>query len=258
MGALDYVEADTVFHRMNPLTKLFLAVMLCVGCIITDTVLTQTLFFLGLLLIAKIGHVLPNVLSLLKKLSVACGVILVLQILFIRQGNDLFLFITDKGLISAYIVTMRVLNAATAMTMVLMMTKMTDLANALVRNLGMSYRYAFIVTTAFRFIPILTDEMHEIMEAQTARGVEFDTGNPIKKMQLVLPICAPLLINAIRRTDSSAVAAETRGFYLRTRNSGYKEYPFAARDLICMTISVLLVVACVFGNIYLKPLPFVI
>ena len=258
MGALDYVEADTVFHRMNPLTKLFLAVMLCVGCILTDTVLTQTLFFLGLLVIAKVGQVLPNVLQLLRKLAVACAFILVLQVLFIRQGTPLFLFITDQGLRSAYIVTMRVLNAATAMTMVLMMTKMTDLANALVKNLGMEYRYAFIVTTAFRFIPILTNEMREIMEAQTARGVEFDTGNPIKKMQLVLPICAPLLINAIRRTDSSAVAAEIRGFYQRTRMSGYKEYPFVARDVICMAVSVLVVAVCVLGNLYLKPLPFVI
>lgn len=250
MGALDYVEADTVLHRMNALTKLFFACMLCIGSIVANTVLIQTLFFFLLLLIAKTGHVLPNVCKLVKALFGPCLFILILQIIFVRDGNRLFLFITDRGLISAYIVAMRVMNAAISMTMILMMTKMTDLANALVSKAGLSYRYAFIVTTAFRFIPILLDELHEIMEAQTARGVEFDTGNPLRKMQLVLPICAPLLINAIRRTDSSAVAAEIRGFYLRTKNSGYKDYPFAGRDFCCIIACLILVAVCVVGNIH--------
>ena len=258
MGALDYVEADSVFHRMNPLTKLIFAFMLCVGSITADTVLTQTLLLVLLLLIAEAGHVLSSVLTLFRALLGPCIFIMILQVLFVRQGTPLFWVITDEGVISSYIVAMRVMNAAISMSMMLTMTRMTDMANALVSKAGLSYRYAFILTTAFRFIPILMEELREIMEAQTARGVEFDTNNPLRKMQLVLPICAPLLINAIRRTDSSAIAAEIRGFHLRTRTSGYKEYHFYGRDGVCILAGICIAAACVAGNILLKNIPFLI
>jgi energy-coupling factor transport system permease protein len=35
----------------------------------------------------------------------------------------------------------------------------------------------------------------------------------------------------VRKTDQTAAAAEVRGFRLRTRQSGYKKYPFTALDL---------------------------
>ena len=60
------------------------------------------------------------------------------------------------------------------------------------------------------------------------RGVEYDTINPVKKLKLMLPLCAPLLISSAGKTDATALAAEQRGFYLRTRKSSYKRYPFAA------------------------------
>ncbi|MDO4620789.1 MAG: energy-coupling factor transporter transmembrane component T [Lachnospiraceae bacterium] len=258
MGALNYVDADSPIHRLNPLTRLFLAVMLCLGSIITDSVITQTLYLLFIFAIARIARVHPNAISLFKGLFKACLFIFVLQILFVRRGNPLFLFITDEGLTSAYIVAMRVMNASLAFTLVLMVTRMTDLTNAMVYYLHLSYRYAFVITTALRFIPILMDELNEIREAQTARGVEFDTGSSLKRLQLILPLCAPLLINAIRRTDSAAVSAEVRGFHLRTRLSGCKVYPFRTCDLVCAAACILLCVLCVLGNIYLKPLPFFI
>ncbi len=258
MGALDYVYADTMLHRLNPLSKLFLAVMLCVGSIITDSVIMQTAYLILIFCVAYLGAVSSNVFRLFKGLINPCLFIVLLQIIFVRRGQVLFFFVTDEGLISAYVVAMRVMNASLSMSMVLTITKMTDLANALVLHARLNYRYAFVVTTALRFVPILMDELNEIKEAQTARGVQFDTAKGIRKFQLVLPLCAPLLINAIRRTDSSAVAAEVRGFHLRTRTSGYKTYEFHGRDLVCTVLCVILVVLCVLGNIYLKSLPYFI
>ena len=106
-----------------------------------------------------------------------------------------------------------------------MVTKLNDLANACVEVLHVPYRYAFTFTTALRFVPVFGQEMNAIMEAQTARGVEYDTKNPIKKLKLMLPLCVPLLISSVGKTDATALAAEQRGFYLRTRASSYKRYP---------------------------------
>ena len=104
------------------------------------------------------------------------------------------------------------------------------------------YRYAFTVSTAIRFVPLFAGEMSGIMEAQKARGVEFDTQNPIRKMGLVLPLCVPLLVGCVRRIDSTAIAAELRGFSLRGRKDGFKDYPFSARDVLAFFCGVACIV----------------
>ena len=123
----------------------------------------------------------------------------------------------------------------------LMVTRLTDLANACVEVLRVPYRYAFTFTTALRFVPVFSQEMNAIMEAQTARGVEYDTRNPIRKLQLMLPLCVPLLVSSVGRTEATALAAEQRGFYLRTRESSYRRYPLVARDWAVLALCVALV-----------------
>ena len=87
--------------------------------------------------------------------------------------------------------------------------------------------------------------MSGIMEAQTARGVAFDQARGLKKFSMILPLCAPLLISSVRRTDQTAVAAEVRGFRLRTRESGYKQYPFTGADFAVIGGCVLLLVLAI-------------
>jgi energy-coupling factor transport system permease protein len=85
--------------------------------------------------------------------------------------------------------------------------------------------------------------MTGIMEAQIARGVEFDTGNFFKKIRLLLPLCVPLLVSSVRKIEGSAISAELRGFNLRGRNSGYKQYRFGPGDAVFLALSLLLIPA---------------
>ena len=101
-----------------------------------------------------------------------------------------------------------------------------------------------------RFIPLFMNDMAGIMEAQTARGVEFD-GSLVKRLRLMVPLCVPLLVSSVRKTNSAAIAAEVRGFNLRTSRSGFKEYPFTALDGAvmgtCLALAVLAVALAVVG-----------
>ena len=136
---------------------------------------------------------------------------------------------------------LRLLGVALPLILMLMVTKLNDLANACVDVLHVPYRYAFTFTTALRFVPVFGQEMNAIMEAQTARGVEYDTKNPIKKLKLMLPLCVPLLISSVGKTDATALAAEQRGFYLRTRASSYKRYPIKGLDIAVLIVSIALI-----------------
>jgi energy-coupling factor transport system permease protein len=102
----------------------------------------------------------------------------------------------------------------------------------MVKELHIPYKYAFTFTSAIRFIPVFSSEMSGIIESQKARGVDFDVKNPFKKLGMILPLCFPLLMGAVRKIEFTAKAAELRGFYFRTRQSCTKVYKHHLRDYI--------------------------
>ena len=227
VNVIDYMPGDTLLHRLNPVVKLGLAAAIIVGIFLSDTYVAL-LGFLALTLVLKV--LIPLAL-----------IMLVLQLAFMRDGNVVWGFITDTGLVTGSKACLRLLGVALPLILMLMVTKLNDLANACVEVLHVPYRYAFTFTTALRFVPVFGQEMNAIMEAQTARGVEYDTKNPIKKLKLMLPLCVPLLISSVGKTDATALAAEQRGFYLRTRASSYKRYPIKGLDIAVLIVSIALI-----------------
>ena len=243
VNVIDYVPGATVLHRLNPVAKLALAS----GIIIATFLAASYPALVGLLVITlalgAYAGVFSRLASLLKVLLPLAAIMLVLQMIFVQGGKRLVGFVTSEGLVTGSKACLRLLGVALPLVLVLTVTKLTDLANACVEILHVPYRYAFAFTTALRFVPLFGQEMNAIMEAQTARGVEYDTKNPIKKLQLMLPLCIPLLISSVGKTDATALAAEQRGFYLRTRESSYKRYPLQALDFAAIAVAVALIVA---------------
>ena len=161
---------------------MFLALLICVAAFISN----QAFFLLGLLALnlalGALGRVFPQMLRILKGLGKACVFMFILQVLFIQQGNPYFSFvgiqITDFGVRTAYMVILRLLDATLPLSLMLTVTRLTDLSNALVVHWRLPYQYAFTITTALHFIPVFFNDMQAISEAQLARGVSFDEADP--------------------------------------------------------------------------------
>jgi energy-coupling factor transport system permease protein len=145
------------------------------------------------------------------------------------------------GLSFSSLFVLRLIAATMPLAMMLSITKISDISNALVIYLRIPYKYTFVLTTAIRFIPLFADEMAGIVNAQMSRGVDFDTGNFFRKIGLILPLCAPLLITSVRKSESAAISAELRGFNLRERNNGYKRYSFGLSDAAAMACCILII-----------------
>lgn len=247
-GLLDYLPGNSLLHRLNPLTKLILSFILCLSCFLTD----RHLFVLGIIManlgLAGLAGFIGRSLKILRSLIKLSLVLFVVQIFFIRQGRAILtlpfnLIITGRGLLFSLLFVLRLIAVTMPLGFLLSVTRMSDIANVLTRYLGIPYKYTFVLTTAIRFIPLFADEMTGIMEAQIARGVEFDTGNFFKKIRLLLPLCVPLLISSVRKIEGGAISAELRGFNLRGRNSGYKQYRFGPWDAVFLALSLLLIPA---------------
>ncbi len=240
-GILDYAPGATVVHRLNPIVKIVFAFCTCVAAFLTESLPALCALLALDVAVGCAGGIPQRTLRLLSGLVKVSVFLFVLQVLFIRSGTPVFFFVTDVGVHTACLVVLRLIVATMPLALMLALTPMSDLSNALVKVARLPYRYAFAFTTALRFIPVFTGEMRQIMEAQTARGVEFDTGSPLRKVGLVLPLCMPMLVSSVGRVQQSALAAEARGFYLRDRASGYRDYPFGALDAGALALTVAVV-----------------
>lgn len=245
-GLLTYVPGDTALHHLDARTKLILPILICAACFATDRVSLLLAILLFDLALGALGGLARQTLCMLKGLLKLSAFIFLLQVLFVRGGTRVFtvgIAITDLGLLTGVKVVLRLIGATMPLATMLTLTKMSDLTCAMVAKWRVPYKYAFAVTSAIRFVPAFADDMRDIMEAQTARGVEMDTRNPFKKIALVLPLCVPLLISSVKRIDSVALAVELRGFNLRPSDAGGESMRMRAADYLALLAGAALVAA---------------
>lgn len=74
------------------------------------------------------------------------------------------------------------------------------------------HEIGLMLSMSLRFVPTLMDDTTRIMNAQRARGVDFNEGNLIQKVKSVIPILIPLFASSFKRADALATAMEARGY----------------------------------------------
>ena len=154
-GFLDYSPGDSFLHRLNPLSKLLLSLMLCVSCFVTDGPVFCLMIILLNIAMAAVAGILSRALLMLKTLVKFCTFLFLIQVFFIREGAILLslpfnVYVTDKGFMFSLMMALRLIGATLPLALMLSITKMNDLSNVLVGTVGIPYKYAFSLTTAIR------------------------------------------------------------------------------------------------------------
>ena len=109
VNVIDYMPGDTLLHRLNPVVKLGLAAAIIVGIFLSDTYVALLGFLALTLALGTYAGVVDRLLSLLKLLIPLALIMLVLQLAFMRDGNVVWGFITDAGLITGLKACLRLL-----------------------------------------------------------------------------------------------------------------------------------------------------
>lgn len=252
-GFLEYVPGTSFIHKMNPVAKIFCALFISIACFCTTNLIFLCCVLVLDFILAATCHMTRQAARLAKAVAIF-SVILALIAIFTTPTGDVLVelpwgYIGTGSLIAAITVIIRLIACAVPLFLVMYVTQLNDIANAFCKILHVPYKYAFTFTSAVHFIPVFMNDMSQIMEAQTARGVEFD-GSFAKRLRLMVPLCVPLLVSSVRKTNSAAIAAEVRGFNLRTSQSGFKEYPFGAMDVLCMLACVALIAVAILLTVF--------
>jgi energy-coupling factor transport system permease protein len=112
------------------------------------------------------------------------------------------------------------------------------------------HELALIMSIALRFIPILTDETGRIMNAQKARGADFESGGLIGRVKAIIPILIPLLISAFRRADELGDAMDARCYSGSKVRTKYKKLTFSWRDYFALFVGAALLTGVIVLRIY--------
>lgn len=258
-----YCEGNSLIHRLDPRAKIIIAILYIVVIFLAKSAAAFIL-----LTLASVGFVFMTGISpklILRSMKPLLFIIIftaVINIFWMTGDTLLFEFgvikIYLEGIINAVLIVLRIVLLLVATTVFLTYTTtplaLTDALEQLLSPLKKLHvpvhEFSMMMTIALRFIPTLIDETQKIINAQTARGADFTTGNIFKRAKALIPILIPLFISAFRRADELATAMECRCYTGGEGRTRMNVLHSSAKDWVFTACIVVLGAAVVLLNIY--------
>jgi energy-coupling factor transport system permease protein len=169
-----YLDRDTWVHRLDPRTKMFLLL----GMFALPFVFLDPLYEVAVLALVLFFGYLAKALTNLRRIwfiLVATAVLtIVLWSIFGSGQTPLFLFVEREAVLYGVAIALRIDITVIAGMIFLSTTRNEEVAFGLVR-LGIPYRFAFAVSTAFRLVPTIMATGYTIGQAQRTRGLDLES-----------------------------------------------------------------------------------
>lgn len=121
-----------------------------------------------------------------------------------------------------------------AVLLMLATTRLPSLTAALVSQARIPYEYAFMFTSALRFMPDFIAESHAVREAQVCRGY-VQSRNPLKRIVAYAALVEAMVLRAITRSETMAMSLELRGFG-SARRTFTQQIAFRSRDYLVLVL----------------------
>jgi energy-coupling factor transport system permease protein len=227
-----YYPTSSALHSLDPRTKLFGLLVYIVLVFLAQDLSGLILCLASLILLMILSNVpFKYVLRGLRPILLVVFLADILNILFVKDG-----------LKKAIYLTLRLFEVIWGSNLLCTTTKPKDISAALEKSLGFLKKlgvpvhdFATMIVLALRFIPILSNEALHIMEAQKARGADFESGNLVRRAKALFPLIIPLFVSAFRKADSLAIAMDSR-LYGSGESSVLKPLKYGVCDFVAYII----------------------
>ncbi len=252
-----FYPGDTLVHRLDPRTKILLTMVYIVALFTAALYAGYCLVILFLLCGISISHIkIKTILSGLKPLVIIVLITGILNLFYTRGEHLLVHFwrisIYWEGVETAVFMALRILLLIAGTLLLTYTTSPLQLTDGLESLLGPLkklrvpvHELAMMMSIALRFIPTLIEETDKIMNAQRARGADFETGGLIAKAKALLPLLIPLFVSAFRRADELATAMESRCYHGGEGRTRMKQLRMERRDWIALLLGAVLLAAVI-------------
>lgn len=235
-----FLPGDSPLHRLDPRTKLAIVVT----ALALALTFNHPLYLLGVLaliavLVAAAQIPARRLLGFFWVLAPVLLGSLILWPLFETSGRVLFrlgfVHPTDKGVLFELAITQRIIIPVFAILLLFMTTRRRDIVAGTVK-LGLPYKAGFGITIAFGLLPSLVGTGQTIMEAQRARALELDRGNPIRRLRKSARVVVPMMMVAIGSIQNLAFSLDSRGYGAQRTRTYLHEPRYSLPDIAILVL----------------------
>ena len=216
-----HYPVESKIHNLDPRLKLVITLLYIITLFLINKFPVYLVVVVFLVIVVKVSNVPVKMVILgLRPILIIIMVTFFIN-LFMTAGEVIWqlgpLDITREGLRQAGFMALRLMLLIMGTSMLTLTTSpilLTDGIESLLnpfKKIGLpAHELAMMMTIALRFIPTLMEETEKIMQAQKARGADFESGNLIKRAKSLVPLLVPLFVSSFRRADDLAMAMEAR------------------------------------------------
>ena len=272
---LEYIEKDSVIHKLNGAAKLICFLFWTTAIMLTyDTRFLMFLTVLGFILfkVSKIRF------KEIKIVFYLISIFLILNLLMIflfspLEGtkiygtqHDIFRIfgnyvVTQEQLFYEFNIFIKYFSVIPVALLFVITTHPSEFASSLNR-IGVPYKFSYAVSIALRYIPTVQEDFITISKAQQAKGIDISKNVKLTtRIKNVSYTLLPLIFSSIDKIDVISNAMLLRGFGKRNRRTWYQARKMKISDVVAILITGIFVIVSLilikvnngrFYNIFVK------
>lgn len=243
-----YVKRNSPLHRLNPLTKLVLALGLTFVGFVSPWYWTPHFIIIfiivPLMFVGKVSR--EYFATALRLILPAAGFLFLMQALFQPVGKTVifhiwFLHITSEALAYAFENAARIFAMVSSFTLFLLTTHPSELMSDLTRR-GLPSQFAYVIISTIQIIPQMRAKAQTIIAAQRSRGLDTE-GGFTKRIGALVPLVGPLVFGSLVEVEERAIAIEARGFTSTRPKTSLHDIPDSGFDKALRWALLIIVIA---------------
>lgn len=255
---IGYSDIDSPIHKLTGASKLIALIIWAVASMITyDTRVLLGMFVISIIVFKiskvkfkQVSFVLYFILIFLLLNNIAIFIFSPYEgVQIYGSRNDLFKIagpytITAQQLFYQFNITLKYFSIIPMALLFMIATNPSEFAASL-NKIGVSYKIAYSVSIALRYIPDVQRDYQDISFAQQARGIDMSKKEKLtKRIKNSASILMPLIFSSLDRIEAISSAMELRAFGSNKKRTWYNGRPFKLGDYITiLVVSIILIIA---------------
>ena len=255
---IGYSDIDSPIHKLTGASKLIALIIWAVASMITyDTRVLLGMFVISIIVFKiskvkfkQVSFVLYFILIFLLLNNIAIFIFSPYEgVQIYGSRNDLFKIagpdtITAQQLFYQFNITLKYFSRIPMALLFMTATNPSEFAASL-NKIGVSYKIAYSVSIALRYIPDVQRDYQDISFAQQARGIDMSKKEKLtKRIKNSASILMPLIFSSLDRIEAISSAMELRAFRSNKKRTWYNGRPFKLGDYITiLVVSIILIIA---------------
>lgn len=253
---LSYIDRPSFIHKLSGITKLIFFLLWSTVAMISYDIRILLVMLCGSFLIFKISKIRFKEISFIFWLIIIFLALNTITIYIFSPQEGVHLYgsshvllkgigrynLTEEQLFYLSNIILKYLVVTPIALLFVTTTHPSEFASSL-NKVGVSYKIAYAVSLALRYIPDIQRDFKTVSKAQQARGIDLSSKSKLRtRVKNYAMILIPLILSSLDRVELIDNAMELRSFGKKNKRTWYSEKSIKKSDIAVLFVSIVLFV----------------